>query len=170
MPLPHPAPQGRAPRLLAPATQAPTPAAAACSFFKRQQRLDAQTDLRVAELQRQLAALSPVELAATARAVDARVAALEASRDLSCTWLHVDMDAFFAACEVLDRPELAAVPFAVGGMGMISTANYEARRRGRGPNLNSAALPSPREGAQAAAGNRGRGSVIVASESPLPQA
>ena len=40
------------------------------------------------------------------------------------------MDAFFAACEVLDRPELASIPFAVGGMGMISTANYEARKFG----------------------------------------
>ena len=46
------------------------------------------------------------------------------------TWLHVDMDAFFAAVEELERPELRGRAFAVGGMGMISTASYAARRFG----------------------------------------
>ncbi|KAL6771591.1 POLK1 [Auxenochlorella protothecoides x Auxenochlorella symbiontica] len=40
------------------------------------------------------------------------------------------MDAFFAAVEERDRPDLKAKPFAVGGIGMISTANYVARRYG----------------------------------------
>ena len=40
------------------------------------------------------------------------------------------MDAFFAACHTLERPELASVPMAVGGMSMISTANYVARKAG----------------------------------------
>jgi impB/mucB/samB family len=38
-----------------------------------------------------------------------------------------DMDQFFAAVETRDRPELADKPVAVGGIGMISTANYVAR-------------------------------------------
>ena len=46
------------------------------------------------------------------------------------TIVHADMDAFFAAVEQRDNPELAKVEFAVGGMGMISTANYLARRHG----------------------------------------
>jgi DNA polymerase kappa len=37
------------------------------------------------------------------------------------------MDQFFAAVEIRDRPELADKPVAVGGIGMISTANYVAR-------------------------------------------
>ena len=41
--------------------------------------------------------MSPSELAAHTRAADAAAAALEASRDLSHIWIHVDMDAFFAA-------------------------------------------------------------------------
>jgi DNA polymerase-4 len=45
--------------------------------------------------------------------------------------LHVDMDAFFAAIEQLDRPELRGVPVLVGGdpkgRGVVSTASYEAR-------------------------------------------
>lgn len=50
---------------------------------------------------------------------------LEASRDLTRTWLHVDMDAFYAAVETLDNPALKGRPLAVGSLSMICTANYE---------------------------------------------
>ena len=51
----------------------------------------------------------------------------EAGRDLTRTWVHVDMDAFFAAVHTLDHPEYATVPIAVGGIGMISTAGAYTR-------------------------------------------
>ena len=35
------------------------------------------------------------------------------------------MDAFYAAVETLSDPSLKGKPMAVGGMSMISTANYE---------------------------------------------
>lgn len=51
------------------------------------------------------------------------------------TIAHVDMDAFFAAVEVLDHPEYRGKPLIVGGprdsrRGVVSTCSYEARRFG----------------------------------------
>jgi DNA polymerase-4 len=47
---------------------------------------------------------------------------------------HLDLDAFFAAVEQLDRPELRGKPVVVGGdprgRGVVSTASYEARAFG----------------------------------------
>jgi len=47
--------------------------------------------------------------------------------------IHVDMDAFFAAVEQRNRPELRGKPVAVGSdseRGVVSTASYEARKFG----------------------------------------
>ncbi|CEA06901.1 DNA polymerase IV [Arthrobacter saudimassiliensis] len=55
--------------------------------------------------------------------------------------LHVDLDQFIAAVEILRRPELAGRPVIVGGRGdpteraVVSTASYEARAFGVGSGM-----------------------------------
>lgn len=55
--------------------------------------------------------------------------------------LHLDLDQFIAAVEVLRRPELAGRPVVVGGRGdvteraVVSTASYEARAHGVGSGM-----------------------------------
>jgi DNA polymerase-4 len=65
--------------------------------------------------------------------------AVDASRrglsqdDTGCTVLHVDMDAFYASVELIDRPHLRGRPVIVGGgfsRGVVLSATYEARRFG----------------------------------------
>lgn len=48
--------------------------------------------------------------------------------------IHIDMDAFYAAVEVRDNPELSGKPVIIGAMpgtrGVVSTCSYEARKLG----------------------------------------
>ena len=47
--------------------------------------------------------------------------------------IHIDMDCFYAACEMRERPHLASKPIAVGGSsgrGVLTTCNYPAREFG----------------------------------------
>ncbi|KAL5465117.1 hypothetical protein PMIN06_000855 [Paraphaeosphaeria minitans] len=63
------------------------------------------------------------------RRADDYLAELELGRDLTQVVIHIDCDAFFAAVEELDRPELSHVPMAVG-KGVLTTCNYHARKFG----------------------------------------
>jgi DNA polymerase IV len=71
-----------------------------------------------------------------------RVGPASAGTDDAVPWvLHVDLDQFIAAVEVLRHPELAGVPLIVGGRGdpteraVVSTASYEAREFGVGSGM-----------------------------------
>ena len=54
---------------------------------------------------------------------------LEQSRDLNSTIVHIDMDAFYAAVEMRDNPELKDKPIAVGSMSMqVSREDWRQKR------------------------------------------
>ena len=68
--------------------------------------------------------------------------------------IHVDMDCFFAAVEMRDNPALRDIPIAIGGSrvqrGVISTANYPARKFGVRSAMPTAMVSTPSSTARAA--------------------
>ncbi|KAM7268498.1 hypothetical protein ACFE04_010664 [Oxalis oulophora] len=99
-------------------------------YFENEQRKEAFIKKKIEHMQAQRAKLTAADLSHYQKLADRRIAELEATRDLSKIWLHVDMDAFYAAAETLSNQSLKGKPMAVGSMSMISTANYEARKFG----------------------------------------
>ncbi|KAI6350069.1 hypothetical protein MCOR25_010605 [Pyricularia grisea] len=98
-------------------------------FFLREEQKDKILTEKIARIQAKKARLDNLDLSRDLRLADAYIAERELSRDLTQVIVHVDCDAFYAAVEQLDRPELAKVPFAVGG-GVLTTCNYVARTFG----------------------------------------
>ncbi|KAE8151477.1 hypothetical protein BDV25DRAFT_171428 [Aspergillus avenaceus] len=98
-------------------------------FFNHEQSRDRILTEKIERILKEKARLEKLDLAYELRRADQLLAELELSRDLSQYVIHVDCDAFFAAVEELDRPELKNVPFAVG-KGVLTTCNYEARKFG----------------------------------------
>eukprot|EP00927_Polykrikos_kofoidii_P036880 TRINITY_DN31097_c0_g1_i1.p1 TRINITY_DN31097_c0_g1~~TRINITY_DN31097_c0_g1_i1.p1 ORF type:complete len:880 (-),score=138.48 TRINITY_DN31097_c0_g1_i1:287-2926(-) len=103
-------------------------------YTQRQEDLDtkqrARSEATAADLRAVEARMTHSERLSEERRAKAVLDGLEAKRDLSRTYCVVDMDMFYAAVELRDRPELASKPVAVGGMSMICTANYVARLYG----------------------------------------
>src|SRR5271166_4169941 len=59
------------------------------------------------------------------------------TREFDPTIFHVDMDSFYASCELSRRPGMEALPFVVGadpregkGRGVVLACNYVAKKRG----------------------------------------
>ena len=98
-------------------------------FFSREEAKDKVLTAKIARTLAAKSRLDRLDLSRDLRAADALASQLELSRDLTQHIVHLDCDAFYAAVELLDRPELADVPFAVGG-GVLTTCNYAARRFG----------------------------------------
>lgn len=100
------------------------------SYYSNEQRKSKQTSQRIQDLLKVKAQLTARQLEEGNKVYEAYRDELEAGRDLRKTWIHVDLDAFFASVEELLDPSLKDTAFAVGGIGMISTASYAARTFG----------------------------------------
>lgn len=100
------------------------------AYFQNELRKNTATEERIRAMLEKKRKMQIKDFEAAEARAKAMISELEATRDLTRIWIHVDMDAFFASVEEILDPSLSHTPFAVGGMGMISTANYEARKFG----------------------------------------
>ncbi|XP_029430997.1 DNA polymerase kappa isoform X2 [Rhinatrema bivittatum] len=99
-------------------------------FYENELKKDQQVNQRIEKMMLQKAQITSQLLKKAQLQVDRLAMELEESRDLSRVMVHIDMDAFYAAVEMRDNPELRDKPMAVGSMSMLSTSNYLARRFG----------------------------------------
>lgn len=98
-------------------------------FFNNEEVKDKNLTEKIARILGKRRQLEKLDLTSDLRRADDYIAELELSRDLSQVVVHIDCDAFYAAVEELDHPELKEVPMAVG-KGVLTTCNYHARRFG----------------------------------------
>uniref|UniRef100_A0A8C9LGZ8 DNA polymerase kappa n=1 Tax=Piliocolobus tephrosceles TaxID=591936 RepID=A0A8C9LGZ8_9PRIM len=99
-------------------------------FYGNELKKEKQVNQRIENMMQQKAQITSQQLRKAKLQVDRFAMELEQSRNLSNTIVHIDMDAFYAAVEMRDNPELKDKPIAVGSMSMLSTSNYHARRFG----------------------------------------
>ncbi|OCL10143.1 putative DNA damage inducible protein [Glonium stellatum] len=98
-------------------------------FFNNEEVKDRNLTEKINRILARKRQLERIDLNSDLRRADDYIAELELSRDLTQTVVHIDCDAFYAAVEELDRPELRNVPMAVG-KGVLTTCNYHARKFG----------------------------------------
>lgn len=101
-------------------------------FYHKQMEKKAKYDLSVQNAKEKIEKVKKdkQQMQSIQTRIEKKINQVEKERILSRTWVHVDMDMFFVACEIRDNPELRDKPVAVGGMDMIATANYVARQYG----------------------------------------
>ncbi|XP_020854093.1 DNA polymerase kappa isoform X3 [Phascolarctos cinereus] len=99
-------------------------------FYENELKKEKQVNQRIENMMQQKSQITTQRLWKAQLQVDKLAMELEQSRNLHCTIIHIDMDAFYAAVEMRDNPELRDKPIAVGSMSMLSTSNYHARRFG----------------------------------------
>ena len=103
--------------------------------FRHQQKLADDTSRRIQAIQGRIQTLRnepPSYLAHLNQRAAHLLTSYESQRDLSHTWLHIDLDFFYAAVH-LKQPayqHLRDKPVAVGNMSKICTSNYVARQYG----------------------------------------
>ncbi|XP_068615404.1 DNA polymerase kappa-like, partial [Brachionichthys hirsutus] len=99
-------------------------------FYENELKREQQVNQRIERIMLQKAQITEQQLNKAQAQVERMACELEGGRDLSRVIVHVDMDAFYAAVEMRDCPELKDKPMAVGSASMLSTSNYHARKYG----------------------------------------
>lgn len=99
-------------------------------YFQHALEQDRKTQLKVDEIKSNIAKISDLEKKKNKIQVENEMMNIEKHRNLQRICVVFDMDMFFAAVVIRDKPHLKDLPVAVGDMHMISTSNYVARKYG----------------------------------------
>ncbi|XP_048360039.1 DNA polymerase kappa isoform X2 [Sphaerodactylus townsendi] len=99
-------------------------------FYEHELKKDQQVNKRIEKILKLKSKITDQQIMKAQLQIDKIAMELEQTRDLSSAIVHIDMDAFYAAVEMKDNPELRDKPIAVGSLRMLSTSNYHARRFG----------------------------------------
>uniref|UniRef100_A0A8D0KZ93 UmuC domain-containing protein n=1 Tax=Strix occidentalis caurina TaxID=311401 RepID=A0A8D0KZ93_STROC len=94
-------------------------------FYENELKKDQQVNQRIEKMMQLKEKITKQQLLKAQLQVDKLVIELEQSRNLSSTIVHIDMDAFYAAVEMRDCPELKEKPVAVGSMSMLVRPNVK---------------------------------------------
>ena len=74
---------------------------------------------KIAAMLSNLKKVTPAQRTSSQQAMDEEAERLESGRVLNRIIVHIDMDAFYAAVEMRDNPNLKNVPMAVGSYSML---------------------------------------------------
>ena len=90
-------------------------------FYQKEEKKRAEVDDRIRKLKLRIHHYKLHKRNWEVRSQNARniVAQIELDWPLDRTWIYIDMDMFYAACEIRDRPDLVDKPVAVGDYSMI---------------------------------------------------
>jgi len=99
-------------------------------FFEHENKQDLKRKSKIEEIKRKVSDMKDTDIHEMNPRIDNIIISLEEKRNLNRMCVVFDMDMFFAAVAIRDRPHLVDKPVAVGGMSMISTTNYVARKHG----------------------------------------
>ena len=93
-------------------------------------KVDEKNQKKIKEIKHIRNVITENELIITKNIVNKRINELNKNKNLKNVFVVVDFDQFFCAVAQRDDPSLINKPFAIGGIGMISTSNYIARKYG----------------------------------------
>ncbi|KAJ8263105.1 hypothetical protein COCON_G00155620 [Conger conger] len=99
-------------------------------YYESELKKEQKVNQRIEKMLQYKELITQQQLLRAQEQVEKMAADLERGRCLGRVIVHVDMDAFYAAVEMRDRPELKDRPMAVGSDRMLSTSNYHARKFG----------------------------------------
>jgi DNA polymerase kappa len=105
-------------------------ASAGSKYWQHQQQKSEKLQQQIDQMILKQSTFSLEQLQQARKLADQAVDFWEQRRNTDRSFLHVDMDAFYASVEIRDCPELQGKPVAVGTHAMLATASYEARKYG----------------------------------------